>query len=375
MKTAIPRETRNGETRVAASPETVKKFTGMGLSVTVETGAGAPSSFSDADYTAAGAAIAKTAQELYADADLVLKVRKPAEQEIKMMKKGAVLVSTMDARTDKETLKACAAQGINVFAMELMPRISRAQSMDVLSSQSNLAGYRAVIDACYEFGRAFPLMMTAAGTIAPAKVCVMGAGVAGLQAIATAKRLGAVVSAFDVRPAVKEQVESLGAKFIEVDPEATKNAETKGGYAKEMSEDYKRKQAEVIAEAMKKQDIVICTALIPGRKAPILVTEEMVKNMKAGAVIIDLASEMGGNCELAQHGKIVEKYGVKIVGHENVPGRLAHDASQLYAKNILTFFGEIFDKKENHLVFNMENEVVKGTMAVKDGAIAIPELA
>ncbi|MDD4004930.1 MAG: Re/Si-specific NAD(P)(+) transhydrogenase subunit alpha [Elusimicrobiaceae bacterium] len=374
MKTAIPKEIRPGETRVAASPETVKKFIGLGLSVTVETGAGAPSSFSDADYTAAGAAVAQTAQELYAGAELIFKVKKPTAPEIKMMRKGAVLISTMDARTDKETLSACARQGVNVFAMELMPRISRAQSMDVLSSQSNLAGYRAVIDACYEFGRALPLMMTAAGTIAPAKVCIMGAGVAGLQAIATAKRMGAVVSAFDVRPAVREQVESLGAKFIEVDSDAAKDAETKGGYAREMSEDYKRKQAEVIAETMKKQDIVICTALIPGRKAPVLITGEMVRTMKAGAVIVDLASEMGGNCELAEHGRIVEKHGVKIIGHDNVPGRLAHDASQLYAKNVLTFFGELFDRKDSRIAYNMENEIIKGTLAVKDGAIAIPEL-
>jgi NAD(P) transhydrogenase subunit alpha len=361
------------ETRVAASPETVKKFIVAGFAVSVQSGAGTASSFSDEDYKTAGAQITADAKELYAGADLVLKVKKPSPEEIKIIKKDTVLISTMDARTDKDTLKACAAQGLSVFAMELMPRISRAQSMDVLSSQSNLAGYRAVIDACYEFGRAMPLMMTAAGTIAPAKVCVFGAGVAGLQAIATAKRLGAVVSAFDVRPAVKEQVESLGAKFVEVDPEATKDAETKGGYAKEMGEDFKRKQTAVIAETIKKQDMAICTALIPGRKAPVLITADMVKTMRQGSVIVDLASEMGGNCELTEHGKVVEKFGVKIIAHPNVPGRLAQDASSLYAKNILTFFGEIYNREKKELVYNMENEVIKGTLVAKAGNVLLAD--
>jgi NAD(P) transhydrogenase subunit alpha len=272
-------------------------------------------------------------------------------------------------------MKSLANAGVTAFAMELLPRITRAQSMDVLSSQSNLAGYKAVLDAAAEFGRAFPMMMTAAGTVAPAKVFVMGAGVAGLQAIATAKRLGAVVTAYDVRPVVKEQVESLGGKFVEVDPGATADAQTAGGYAREMGEEYQKKQAQVIGEHLKKQDIVICTALIPGRPAPVLITEEMVKNMPAGSVIVDLAVEMGGNCPISEFGKVVRKYGVTIVGHANVPSRLAQDASTLYAKNLLNFITPQVKKDTKELVINWDDEIIKGTLVCKDGQIVHPMLA
>jgi len=276
--------------------------------------------------------------------------------------------------TSKDAMTALADAGVTAFAMELLPRITRAQSMDVLSSQSNLAGYKAVLDAAAEFGRAFPMMMTAAGTVAPAKVFILGAGVAGLQAIATAKRLGAVVSAYDVRPAVKEQVESLGGKFVQVDPGATANAETAGGYAREMGEDYQKKQADVIRAHLTKQDIAICTALIPGRKAPILITEEMVKGMPEGSVIVDLAVEAGGNCELAEFGKIVKKHGVTIIGHANVPSRLAQDSSTLYAKNLLNFLAPQIKKDTKELAINWDDEIIKGTLVCKDGKLVHPGL-
>ena len=269
---------------------------------------------------------------------------------------------------------ACAKAGLTVFAMELLPRITRAQSMDVLSSQSNLAGYKAVLDAAAEMGRAFPMMMTAAGTIAPARVLVLGAGVAGLQAIATAKRLGAIVSAYDVRPAVKEQVESLGGKFVEVDAEATKDAETDGGYAKEMDEDYQKKQEAVLRETVIKQDVAICTALIPGKPAPVLITEEMVKEMPEGAVIVDLAVETGGNCPLSEFGKTVTKHGVTLVGHANVPSRLAEDASALYAKNLLNFITPLVDAESKSLAIDWEDEIIKGTLVCRDGNVVHPAL-
>ncbi len=380
MKFAIPKERSQGETRVAASPEVVKKLVGFGFEVAVEKGAGLSASYTDAQYREAGATISKDAATALKTADVVLKVRAPAidrdpaKSELALFKKGAILVAHLAALQNKDAVAAYAEAGIMAFAMELMPRISRAQSMDILSSQSNLAGYKAVLDGAAEFGSAFPMMMTAAGTIPPAKVFIMGAGVAGLQAIATAKRLGAVVTAYDVRPVTKEQVESLGGKFVVVDAEATKDAQTAGGYAKEMTEDYKKKEQEVISEHIKKQDIVITTALIPGRPAPKLVTEEMVKSMKEGSVIVDLAVETGGNCECAQPGKVAIKHGVKIVGHLNVPGRLAKDASALYGRNILNFLTPQIDKEKKVLAFNFEDETVKGTLLTRDGQVVNPLL-
>ena len=325
----------------------------------------------DSAYQTAGATIAANFQEALRDADIVLKVQRPLSaaegtDEIGSIKSGACLIGLLSPYAAKDQINVYAQKNINAFSMELVPRITRAQSMDVLSSQSNLAGYRAVIEAAEEFGKALPMMMTAAGTVAPAKAMILGAGVAGLQAIATAKRLGAVVSAFDVRPAVKEQVESLGATFIEVDPEATKAAETAGGYAKEMSEDYKRKQAQKIHDTLKKMDIAICTALIPGKPAPILITEEMVRDMKPGSVIVDLAVEQGGNCPLSEPNKVVEKHGVKLVGYTNMAGRIAVDASALYARNLLNFLALLINK-DKQLQINMEDEIIKGTLLTKDG--------
>ena len=380
MKLAIAKERRANESRVAATPDTVKRLKGLGLDIVIEAGAGAGASISDQAYADAGAQIAPDATAALQDADIVLKVARPltaaegGSDEIQAMKRGAVLVAMLDPYRNRELVRALADQGVSAFAMELVPRITRAQSMDVLSSQANLAGYKAVLDAAAEFGRAFPMMMTAAGTIAPAKIFVMGAGVAGLQAIATARRLGAVVSATDVRPAAKEQVESLGASFVMVESEETKQAETSGGYAKEMSEDYKRKQAALVAEHIKKQDIVICTALIPGRPAPRLVSAEMVHSMKPGSVIVDLAVENGGNCELSQPGKVVDANGVKIVGWANVPSRVAVDATSLYARNLLNFHGLIV-AKDGTLKIDPEDEIIKGSLLTRDGRIVHPAFA
>ncbi len=380
MKIAIPKERRPGETRVAISPDVVKKLVGFGFEVIVEKGAGMASSLTDDAFKEAGASIAKDEATALKSADIIFKIQRPIidgdknKNELGMMKKDAILIASIGALTNRKDVEAYAKAGITAFAMELMPRISRAQSMDILSSQSNLAGYKSVLDAAHEFGRAFPMMMTAAGTIPPAKVFIMGVGVAGLQAIATAKRLGAVVTAFDVRPAVKEQVESLGGKFVEVDSEMTKDAETAGGYAKEMSDDFKKKQAEVTREHLKKVDIVICTALIPGKPAPVLITEEMVKDMKPGAVIIDLAVEAGGNCPLSKLGKVVEKYNVKIVGHDNVPGRIAEDASRLFAKNLLNFLTPQIDAENKTLKIDWEDETITGTLLTRDGKVVHPML-
>ncbi|HLT77887.1 MAG TPA: Re/Si-specific NAD(P)(+) transhydrogenase subunit alpha [Ferrovibrio sp.] len=379
MKIGIPKERRPGEKRVAASPETVKKFAGLGCSVVVETGAGLQADIPDDQYTAAGAAIAPDAAATLRDADLVLKVQRPmtaaeGNDELALLKKGAVLVAGLQALQQRDQVKAYAEAGITAFAMELMPRITRAQSMDILSSQSNLAGYKSVLDAAQHFGRAFPMMMTSAGTIAPARVFVMGVGVAGLQAIATAKRLGAVVSATDVRPATKEQVESLGGKFIWVDDEEARASQTAGGYAKEMSDEYKRKQAALIAETVKKQDIIITTALIPGRPAPVLVTEEMVKSMRPGSVIVDLAVEAGGNCPLSKVDQVVEVNGVKIVGYSNYPSRVPVDASNLFAKNLWNFLSPHWDKESKSFRFNFEDETVSGTCVARDGAVVHPML-
>ena len=380
MKIGVPRERRAGETRVAVSPDTVKKYVGLGIEVAIQTGAGNGSNFTDEAFKAAGAAIVPDEAAALRDADVVLKVQRPltraeGEDELATMKQGAVLAAILAPHAAREQAADYAAKNIVAFAMEFMPRITRAQVMDVLSSQSNLAGYRAVIDAAQEYGRAFPMMMTAAGTIAPARALVMGAGVAGLQAIATLRRLGAIVSATDVRPAAKEQVESLGATFVAVQDDEFKQAETAGGYAKEMSAEYKAKQAQLIADTIKKQDIVITTALIPGRKAPVLVTEEMVKSMKPGSVIVDLAVEQGGNCPISEPGKVVKKHGVTLVGHLNVPGRLAADASSLYARNLLAFVTMLYDKETKALKIDWDDEIVKGTALTRDGKIVHPALA
>jgi NAD(P) transhydrogenase subunit alpha len=369
MKIAIAAETDPAEPRVAGTPDTVKRLIALGADVAVESGAGVRSGIRDADFEAAGARVGK---DICKDADIVLKVRRPAPNELAGYKKGALVAAIMDPYGNEAALKQIAGAGLVAFAMELMPRITRAQSMDVLSSQANLAGYRAVIDAAEEYGRAMPMMMTAAGTVPAAKVFIMGVGVAGLQAIATARRLGAIVTATDVRPATKEQVESLGAKFLAVEDEEFKNAQTAGGYAKEMSKEYQAKQAALTAEHVKKQDIVITTALIPGRPAPKLISKEMVESMRPGSVIVDLAVERGGNVEGARPGEVAIVNGVKIVGHLNVPGRLAASASALYAKNLLTFLETMIDKKEKKLAVNWDDEIVKGTLLTRDGALVHP---
>jgi NAD(P) transhydrogenase subunit alpha len=375
MKIAIPKETHPGETRVAASVEVVKKLVGFGFELIVEKGAGAAASITDTAFKDAGATIGATAAATLKDADVVLKILRPSAEELKLIKKGAVVCAHMSALSEKAEVAAMAKAGITAFAMELMPRISRAQSMDILSSQSNLAGYKSVLDACQEYGSAMPMMMTAAGTIAPAKVFIMGVGVAGLQAIATAKRMGAVVTATDVRPATREQVESLGGKFLTVDADMEKDAETAGGYAKQMPPEYFEKQKQVVSEHIKKQDIVITTALIPGRTAPILVTKDMVASMHAGAVIVDLAVEAGGNVEGSTLGKVVtSKNGVHIVGHTNVPGRLPKDASQLFAKNLFNFLSPHVDKEAKTITFDFDDETVSGTLVCKDGAVVHPML-
>ncbi|HSM95456.1 MAG TPA: Re/Si-specific NAD(P)(+) transhydrogenase subunit alpha [Rhizomicrobium sp.] len=374
MILAVLKERRAGETRVAATPETVKKLKNLGLEVTVESGAGNAAQLFDNDYIAAGATVSPDRATMLRDADIVLKVRGPEPDEIQAMKKGAVYASLLAPYSEKETIGKLGAQGVNAFAMEFIPRISRAQSMDVLSSQANLAGYKAVIDACAQFGRAFPMMMTAAGTIAPARVFIMGVGVAGLQAIATARRLGAIVTATDVRPATKEQVVSLGASFVAVEDEEFKQAETAAGYAKPMSAEYQAKQAALTAEHIKKQDIVITTALIPGRKAPVLVTEEMIKTMKPGSVIVDLAAEQGGNTPLTKPDEVVTVHGVTIMGYTNLPARLASDTSSLYARNLFNFVQLIVDKKTGALALNWDDEIVKGAGVTRDGEIVHPSL-
>lgn len=375
MKIAVLKERRPGETRVAAIPETVKKFVGLGANVVVESGAGQLSHISDDAYTAAGATIAADAKSAANGADIILKVQRPEGEELGAIKSGALLVAMLSPYGAKEQMNAYASANISAFAMEFMPRITRAQTMDVLSSQSNLAGYRAVIEAAEQFGKALPMMMTAAGTIAPARALILGAGVAGLQAIATARRLGAIVSAFDVRPAVKEQVQSLGATFVEVDDDAAKNAETSGGYAKEMSEDYKRKQSLKIHETLKKTDLAISTALIPGKPAPVLITEEMVRDMKPGSVIVDMAVESGGNCPLSEAGKVVTKHGVKIIGYTNLPGRIATDASALYSRNLFNFVSTLIDKDTKSVKLDLNDEIVKGTLLTHNGSVVHPTFA
>jgi len=369
MKVAVIAETGTDEPRVAATPETVKKMVALGATVAVQAGAGVKSGILDADYTAAGAAIAADPLN---GADIVLQVRRPEGPELSRLKKGAIVIGMMDPYGQESAVAAMAEAGIIAFALELLPRITRAQVMDVLSSQANLAGYRAVIDAAAVFGRALPMMMTAAGTVPAARVFVMGAGVAGLQAIATARRLGAIVTATDVRPAAKEQVESLGAKFVAVEDEEFKAAETAGGYAKEMSKEYQAKQAALVAEHIKKQDIVITTALIPGRPAPRLISRDMVASMRPGSVVVDLAVERGGNVEGVNPDAVTEINGVKIVGYRNVPGRLAVTASSLYAKNVFAFLELLIDKKSKVLTVNWDDEIIKATALTRDGAVVHP---
>ena len=370
----VPSETDQAERRVALSPETAKKFTGLGCTVRVQSGAGKGSHFSDDEFKEMGAAIVGSAAETVKDADILLTVRRPELTLLDDAKSGALLAGAVDPFGEKSDLEALAAKGLATFAMELMPRITRAQSMDVLSSQSNLAGYKAVVDAAAHFARALPMMMTAAGTVPAARVFVMGAGVAGLQAIATARRLGAIVTATDVRPAAKEQVESLGGKFIAVENEEFKEAETAAGYAKEMSDDYKAQQAELVAEHLKNQDIVITTALIPGRPAPRLISKEMVESMRAGAIIVDMAVERGGNCEVASPGEIATHGGVTIMGRLNLAGELPVNASSLYARNLFAFIQPMIDKEKSELAIDWEDETVTGTLIARDGKLVHPML-
>ena len=369
MHIAVVKETAAHERRVALTPDSAKKLTALGFALSVEKGAGLGSALPDAAYQEAhvqlGADVAR--------ADIVLCVQPPPPAQIKQMKQGAALIGLLAPLQNRDTLAACAAQGVDAFAMEWMPRITRAQSMDVLSSQSNLAGYKAVLDAAAEYGRAFPMMMTAAGTVPAARVFVLGAGVAGLQAIATAKRLGAIVSATDVRRAAGEQVESLGAKFVMVEDEG-ESGETEAGYAKEMSAEYLRKQAALVADHLKSQDIAICTALVFGRRAPQLISQEMVESMQPGAVIVDLAVEQGGNCACSQAGKIVEHKGVRIVGHRNVPSRLAGNASALYARNLYQFLAAFWDEKTRQLRWDDADEIVQAVRLTHDGRLVHPQL-
>jgi NAD(P) transhydrogenase subunit alpha len=380
MKIAILKERRPHETRVAATPETVKKLKALGAEVTIEAGAGTAAAYTDQAYLDAGANIVPDAASAAAAGDIIFKIQRPMSadegvDEMGLLRQGQTLMSPLGALTNRPLVDALAAKGVTAFALELIPRITRAQSMDILSSQANLAGYKAVLLAANNFGRIFPQMMTPGGTLAPARAFIMGVGVAGLQAIATARRLGAIVTATDVRPATKEQVQSLGGKFVAVEDEEFKAAETAGGYAKQMSPEYQAKQAALVAEHIKLQDIVITTALIPGRKAPVLVSEDMVKTMKPGSVIVDMAVEQGGNCPLSEFGRIVEKHGVKIVGPANLPGELPTDSSALFSRNLLNFITPMVDKETKALKIALNDEVVKGTLVTQDGRIVHPSLA
>jgi NAD(P) transhydrogenase subunit alpha len=379
MKIAILKERRPHETRVAATPESVRKLTALGAEITIEAGAGEAASYTDQAYIDAGASVVPDAAAAAAAGEIVFKIQRPMAaseglDEMALLRQGQVLMSPLGALTNKELVQQLAAKGVTAFALELIPRITRAQSMDILSSQANLAGYKAVLAAANSFGRIFPQMMTPGGTLAPARAFIMGVGVAGLQAIATARRLGAVVTATDVRPATKEQVQSLGAKFVAVEDEEFKAAETAGGYAKQMSPEYQAKQAALVAEHIKLQDIVITTALIPGRKAPVLVTEDMVRTMKPGSVIVDMAVEQGGNCPISEFGKTVVKHGVKIVGPANLPADLPTDSSALFARNLLNFITPMVDKETRALKIDLNDEVVKGTLVTQNGQIVHPSL-
>jgi NAD(P) transhydrogenase subunit alpha len=375
MRIAILKETRDGETRVAASPETIKKLTAAGHQIVIETGAGDHASSPDRLFVEAGAEIAADAKTTLKGADLLLKVRRPSAAELKLVPKGAGVVAFWSPHSDKALIEAAAKAGVVALSMEFTPRITRAQAMDALSSQANLAGYRAVIEGAALYGRGFPMMMTAAGTVAAAKCFVMGAGVAGLQAIATARRLGAIVTSTDVRPAAKEQVASLGAKFIAVEDEEFKAAETAAGYAKPMSAEYQAKQAILVGEHIAKQDVVITTALIPGRPAPVLVTPEMVAGMKPGSVIVDLAVEQGGNCPLSKADElVVTENGVTIAGFANLPGRLAADSSALYAKNLLNLLPLLTDAETKAFAPHFDDDIIQGMLLTRDGAVVHPSL-
>lgn len=373
MRAYILKESES-ELRVSASPDSVKKMVELGISVNIQTNAGQNSNFSDESYKANGAEIFNNTSEI-SNADIIIKVNKPTDDEISSMKEGSLFIGSLDPYNSRETLNKLRDKGVTSFAMELMPRITRAQSMDILSSQSNLAGYKAVIDATYLFNKAMPMMMTAAGTIAPAKVMVFGAGVAGLQAIATAKRLGAIVSATDVRMAAKEQVESLGGKFVMVEDDETQDAETSGGYAKEMSDEFKAKQAKLISDTLAAQDIAICTALIPGKKAPILISEEQVRSMKPGSIIIDLAAESGGNCECSVAGETKEVGGVHVVGSKDITSTISEDASALFSKNILNFLTLLIDSESKSISIDWDDEIIQGILVTKNNEIVHKELS
>ena len=373
MRAYILKESES-ELRVSASPDSVKKMVELGISVNIQTTAGQNSNFSDESYKANGAEIFNNTSEI-SNADIIIKVNKPTDDEISSMKEGSLFIGSLDPYNSRETLNKLRDKGVTSFAMELMPRITRAQSMDILSSQSNLAGYKAVIDATYLFNKAMPMMMTAAGTIAPAKVMVFGAGVAGLQAIATAKRLGAIVSATDVRMAAKEQVESLGGKFVMVEDDETQDAETSGGYAKEMSDEFKAKQAKLISDTLATQDIAICTALIPGKKAPILISEEQVRSMKPGSIIIDLAAESGGNCECSVAGETKEVGGVNVVGSKDITSTISEDASALFSKNILNFLTLLIDSESKSISIDWDDEIIQGILVTKNNEIVHKELS
>ena len=373
MRAYILKESES-ELRVSASPDSVKKMVELGISVNIQTTAGQNSNFSDDSYKANGAEIFNNTSEI-SNADIIIKVNKPTDDEISSMKEGSLFIGSLDPYNSRETLNKLRDKGVTSFAMELMPRITRAQSMDILSSQSNLAGYKAVIDATYLFNKAMPMMMTAAGTIAPAKVMVFGAGVAGLQAIATAKRLGAIVSATDVRMAAKEQVESLGGKFVMVEDDETQDAETSGGYAKEMSDEFKAKQAKLISDTLATQDIAICTALIPGKKAPTLISEEQVRSMKPGSIIIDLAAESGGNCECSVAGETKEVGGVHVVGSKDITSTISEDASALFSKNILNFLTLLINSESKSISIDWDDEIIQGILVTKNNEIVHKELS
>ena len=380
MKIAILKERRPHETRVAATPDTVRKLKALGAEITIEAGAGHAAAYTDEAFREAGATVVPDAATAAAAGDVVFKVQRPMSgdegvDELSLLRQGQALMAPLGALTNRGLVEALAGRGVTAFALELIPRITRAQSMDILSSQANLAGYKAVLLAADNFGRIFPQMMTPGGTLAPARAFVMGVGVAGLQAIATARRLGAVVTATDVRPATREQVQSLGAKFVAVEDDEFRAAETAGGYAKQMSAEYQAKQAELVSSHIAKQDIVITTALIPGRKAPVLVSEDMVKSMKPGSVIVDMAVEQGGNCPLSEFGRIVEKHGVKIVGPANLPAELPTDSSAMFARNLLNFVTPMVDKETGALKIDLNDEVVKGTLVTQDGRIVHPSLS
>jgi NAD(P) transhydrogenase subunit alpha len=380
MKIAILKERRPHETRVAATPETVKKLKALGAEITIEAGAGSAAAYTDQAYSEAGANIVPDAAAAASAGDIIFKVQRPMSadegvDELGLLRQGQMLMAPLGALTNADLVQALAGKGVTAFALELIPRITRAQSMDILSSQANLAGYKAVLLAADNFGRIFPQMMTPGGTLAPARAFIMGVGVAGLQAIATARRLGAIVTATDVRPATKEQVQSLGGKFVAVEDEEFKAAETAGGYAKQMSAEYQAKQAALVAEHIKMQDIVVTTALIPGRRAPVLVSEDMVKTMKPGSVIVDMAVEQGGNCPLSEYGKVVEKYGVKIIGPANLPAELPTDSSALFSRNLLNFITPMVDKETKTLKIDTNDEVVKGTLVTQNGQIVHPSLS